>query len=327
MRSSLFYLVKPLVPRPLQLALRRRRVRRLLPHVAGMWPIDLAAGTPPLGWRGWPDNKKFALVLTHDVDTQKGHDASISLMRLEKNAEFVSSFNFVPERYVVSPEVQHLLRNNGFEIGVHGLKHDGKLFNSKMSFDRQAIKINGYLKKWGAVGFRAPSMIRNLEWIKSLNIEYDASTFDTDPFEPQPEGMGTIFPFWVEGGMGKKGYVELPYTLCQDFTLFILLRDKNISVWRKKLDWIAEKGGMAIINTHPDYMNFGNGPCGPEEYPAANYGDFLGYVRQKYAGEFWHVLPKDLARFWRHRPWRTGSAKVFATAGYAIQSTSTSIAG
>jgi hypothetical protein len=23
------------------------------------------------------------------------------------------------------------------------------------------------------------------------------STFDTDPFEPQPDGMGTIFPFWV----------------------------------------------------------------------------------------------------------------------------------
>ena len=30
-----------------------------------------------------------------------------------------------------------------------------------------------------------------------LNIAYDASTFDTDPFEPQPDGVNTIFPFWV----------------------------------------------------------------------------------------------------------------------------------
>ena len=40
-------------------------------------------------------------------------------------------------------------------------------------------------------------MLHNLVWLRDLDILYDASTFDTDPFEPQPEGMETIFPFWV----------------------------------------------------------------------------------------------------------------------------------
>ena len=37
-----------------------------------IWPIDKNAGKPPEGWTGWPDGKKFALVLTHDVETAEG---------------------------------------------------------------------------------------------------------------------------------------------------------------------------------------------------------------------------------------------------------------
>jgi peptidoglycan/xylan/chitin deacetylase (PgdA/CDA1 family) len=302
MNINLYYLVKPFVPRYVQLFLRRNIIRKKLHRFSSIWPIDYNAGAPPAGWKGWPGNKKFALVLTHDVDTQKGHDTCLSLMNIEKEAGFVSSFNFVPERYDIAFEVLDAIFENGFEIGVHGLKHDGTLFSSRSVFNAQAERINLYIKEWGAVGFRAPSMIRNLEWIKDLCIEYDASTFDTDPFEPQPEGAGTIFPFWVQGGNEKKGYVELPYTLCQDFSLYVLMQEKNISVWQKKLDWIAAQGGMALINTHPDYMNFSKHPCGDEEYPCAYYRDFLLYVKQRYAGEFWHVLPKDIARFWKHHP-------------------------
>jgi peptidoglycan/xylan/chitin deacetylase (PgdA/CDA1 family) len=302
MKKKLFYLLKPVIPRTVQLYLRRIIAKRKLSRVSDVWPIDARTATHPKRWNGWPGNKKFALVLTHDVDTHKGHDASLLLMNIEKKKGVISSFNFVPERYTVSPEVRKTISENGFEIGVHGLKHDGKLFSSKAVFDQSAVKINRYIKEWGAAGFRAPSMIRNLEWIKDLDIEYDASTFDTDPFEPQPEGVHTIFPFHIPSGSGKRGYVELPYTLCQDFSLFILLRQKNILMWTKKLDWIAEKGGMALINTHPDYMNFRDGSCDSEEYPAAYYSDFLDYVLSSYAGEFWLALPRDMARFWKHHP-------------------------
>lgn len=40
------------------------------------------------------------------------------------------------------------LREKGFEIGVHGLKHDGKLFLGKKN-SIVAGKINRYLKQFG----------------------------------------------------------------------------------------------------------------------------------------------------------------------------------
>ena len=143
-------------------------------------------------------------------------------------------------------------------------------------------------------------MQHNLEWILDLDILYDASTFDTDPFEPQSNGMRTIFPFWFgTKGRDGRGFVELPYTLPQDFTLCILLREVNIDVWKRKLDWIAEHGGMALINTHPDYMCLNNRNPGLEEYPVRYYIDFLEYAARRYGGQYWHVLPKEMAAYWK----------------------------
>src|SRR4030067_2756099 len=104
---------------------------------------------------------------------------------------FRSSFNFVPEYYDVPSELRALLETSGFEVGVHGLNHKGNMFSSRSKFESQVGRINEILKAWGSVGFRSPSMYHNLEWIRELDILYDTSTFDTDPFEPQPTGVGT----------------------------------------------------------------------------------------------------------------------------------------
>ncbi|MBW2661167.1 MAG: hypothetical protein JRD93_04060 [Deltaproteobacteria bacterium] len=295
---EIFYILKPVIPRRLQLFLRRQLVLKKRVSLVDIWPIDATAGKPKELFNEWPECNRFALVLTHDVDTEIGQKKCQDLMELEETLGFRSSFNFVAERYHVDPDLRQTLTGKGFEVGVHGLNHDGKLYKSWQIFQERALKINGYLKEWGAVGFRSPAMHHNLEWIHDLDIEYDASTFDTDPFEPQPDGVGTIFPFWVEGNNNQKGYVELPYTLPQDFTLFVLMREKNINIWKRKLDWIVEQGGVALLNTHPDYMKFGQGKMGLEEYPADYYGEFLEYVKGRYEGQYWHVLPKEMARFW-----------------------------
>jgi len=296
--NSFYYHLRPFIPRYLQIILRRQLAhikRRRFNHV---WPIDPDAGKPPADWPGWPEHKRFALVITHDVDTARGHEKCLQLAEIEKNLGFQSSFNFVPQRYDVSNELRDHLTNHGFEVAVHGLKHDGKLYRSKEVFQKRAIKINHYLRKWKSVGFRSPSMHFNSDWIHHLNIEYDASTFDTDPFEPQPDAVRTIFPFWVHGHSYQGGYVELPYTIPQDFTIFVLLREKNINIWKQKLDWIADSGGMVLLNSHPDYMNFGGKRLKIEEYPAEYYMEFLEYIKSRYEGQYWHVLPKDMARFW-----------------------------
>jgi peptidoglycan/xylan/chitin deacetylase (PgdA/CDA1 family) len=292
-----FYIIKPLIPRNIQLLLRRELIKRKHVQSRNIWPINEITSVKPNGWKGWPDGKKFALILTHDVELLGGQNKCTDLMNLEMDLGFRSSFDFVPERYKVSPVLRELLAANGFEICVHGLKHDGKLYQSREVFLDKAKGINRYLKEWNSVGFRSPSMHHNLEWLHDLNIEYDMSTFDTDPFEPQSDPIDTIFPFWVPRRETGSGYVEMPYTLPQDFTLYILMREKNINIWKRKLDWIAEKGGMALINVHPDYMNFGNGKNNSEEFPASFYRDFLEYVKNKYEGTYWHVLPKTMSEF------------------------------
>lgn len=295
---QIYYYLKPIIPRRLQLYLRRQVILRKRRQFEDVWPILENAGQPVNGWSEWPDHKQFALVLTHDVDTAIGHQRCYQLMDLEKNLGFRSAFNFVPERYSVSANLRITLIKHGFEVGVHGLNHDGKLFASKRTFEDRAAKINRYLKEWNASGFRSPAMHHNLDWIGDLDIEYDCSTFDTDPFEPQPDGVETIFPFWVQKHSSQRGYVELPYTLAQDFTLFVLMKEDTIDVWQKKIDWIAEKGGMALLNTHPDYMNFKGGKLGIQEYPVEYYQQILKYIKSKFDGSYWHALPRDVARFW-----------------------------
>ena len=311
-------------------------------------------------------------MLSHDVDTIHGYKDVLRVAQLEEKMDFRSCFNFVPERYGrVSLALLDQLRRRGFDVAVHGLKHDGKLFLSRCNFERQAPRINAYLKKWQTEGFTSPSMQRDLEWMAALNIDYSMSTFDTDPFEPQPDGVGTIFPFAVYKNCSEQSafrapqgpergrravssqrfgsrtqypepstqnpisssnsgnpsnstnpsnsvdstnsmdpsnsrnsrsfFVELPYTLPQDSTLFVILQEKTIGIWKRKLDWIAEKGGMALLNTHSDYMNCVNGRCGLEEYPIRLYKEFLQYVKDKYEGQYWHVLPKQMANFWREK--------------------------
>lgn len=296
--ADTYYTIKPLIPRKIQIGMRKRYASRQRRMHISRWPIDERASSPPPGWSGWPENKRFALVLTHDVETAAGQKKCVDLMKLEEWFGFKSSFNFVPERYAVSAELRHELVRRGFEVGVHGLKHDGKLYRSKEIFLERAAKINQYLREWQSVGFRSPAMHHNLDWIHNLNIEYDASTFDTDPFEPQSDGACTIFPYLVWKNYNRSGYVELPYTLVQDFSLFVLMKETSIDIWTKKLDWIADRGGMALLNVHPDYMKFGGGKLGLEEYPARFYADLLAYVKMKYEGEYWHCLPREMARFW-----------------------------
>ena len=296
--AKAYYLFKPLIPWHVRTALRRTMAIYKRRACSDVWPIDQKAGAAPEGWPGWPEGQRFAVVLTHDVERSEGLARVGDLMRLESAQGFRSLFNFVPEgEYRVPDGLRAELRRAGFEVGIHGLKHDGKLYSSHAEFSRRAARIQEYRRNWGVAGFRSPFMHHNLEWIHELGMEYDASTFDTDPFEPQPDAAGTIFPFWVSNGRGG-GYVELPYTLVQDFNMFVVLREKTIDIWKRKLDWVSERGGMVLINTHPDYMSFG-GRVKRDEYPASLYAEWLTYLREKYDGAFWHPLPREVARFYR----------------------------
>jgi len=54
---------------------------------------------------------------------------------------------------------------------------------------------------------------------------------------------------------------------------------------------------MALLNTHPDYMSFADNRPKKDEYPIEYYKEFLKYVKSAYESEYWHALPREVARF------------------------------
>ncbi len=290
-----FYSIKPLIPRFLQIYFRRKKAKRIK-NSFPKWPIDttledlkkrmlqnLNLERIPFIWF-WPEEKKFAFILTHDVETKEGLKNIDKICEIEKKFGFRSAFFFVAEKYPISEKLIQELKEQGFEIGIHGLRHDGKLFNSKKIFYERMKRIKEYVVKWDAKGFRSPSLIRNAEWIKQIPFEYDSSFPDTDPYGPQPGGCLSIFPFFIGN------IIELPVTLPQDHTLFVILKKDDISIWKEKIDWIVKMNGLALLIVHPDYFD-----KNIEKY----YIELLDYVSKK--EDYWHTLPSKVSYWWRCR--------------------------
>jgi len=296
-----YYVLKPFIPRFVQLAVRKRYTKIQEARTFPQWPIEPtvvemieatlrhAIENQPDKRVGrlsyWPDGKKAALVITHDVEWDSGLRAASRLVEVEKRHGFCSSWNIVPERYPIDWSIVDGLRKDGFEIGVHGLKHDGKLFNSHELFQERLVRIHEYAKKWGAVGFRSPATLRNVHWMPELRFEYDSSYTDTDPYEPQAGGCCTIWPFFI-GDL-----LEMPITMPQDHTLFEILGHDSVELWKNKANWIESNGGMILINVHPDYID--------SERRLKLYEEFL--VEMKAKTNIWNALPKDVARWWKDR--------------------------
>ena len=299
--KRLYYLFKPLLPRALTRSLRRYYSSASDDKPKNNWPIDsryvsfqwelmrqllVASGKEAISYKSfWPNKNQFALVLTHDVETAEGQAFVRRVADMEENLGFRSSFNFVLERYPLDFTLIEELKARGFEAGCHGLKHDGKLFSTKKEFIKRVATINKHLREYGMIGFRAPLTHRNPEWMQALEIEYDLSFFDTDPFEPIPGGVMSIWPFFI-------GYfVELPYTLVQDYTLTAVLGETSPRLWLEKVDFIEKYRGMALLNSHPDYLK--------TKRTWDVYHDFLICMKQRES--FWHALPREVAAWWRMR--------------------------
>jgi peptidoglycan/xylan/chitin deacetylase (PgdA/CDA1 family) len=205
------------------------------------------------------------------------------IIEIEQRHGFVSSWNFVAEWYPIPPGLFDHVRAAGCEIGLHGVKHDCKLFESRGSFEAELPAIHRYLNEWGASGFRSPATHRNAAWMPEIGALYDSSFPDTDPFEPQPGGCCSILPFFL-GDM-----VELPITLVQDHTLWEILGHDNIDLWTRKSEWIAANGGLVNLITHPDYL----------DTPARlrMYEEYLEFLAKQ--PDCWHALPREVAAWWR----------------------------
>lgn len=294
-----YYALKPLIPRSLQRAARRSFSRRQARTAFPRWPVEPAlhdfgdrlreriaavAGGPLPYLEPWPRGRSWALVLTHDVETAAGRDGIERLRAVESGLGLRSSWNFVPERYAVSDALVEHLRGAGCEVGIHGLRHDGRDLGPGRTFARRLPEMRRWADRWQAVGFRAPATQRYWERMPMLGFDYDSSYPDTDPYEPMSGGCCSWLPFFNDG------MVELPITMPQDHTIFAILQIGD-PVWHEKAALLKRRGGMALIDTHPDYML--------EDAPLRAYERLLGAYGQDSTA--WTVLPREVSDWWRRR--------------------------
>lgn len=300
--KRVYYQIKPLLPRSLTRIMRKAYSGAIEASFPLGWPVEeryalflwecmrqvlLLTGAKSLPFLNfWPEDYQTSFILTHDIETAEGQSYALKVADLEQEYSFLSSFNFIPERYPLDQNLIAELRNRGFEIGVHGLHHDGKLFFSKKVFDDRVARINRHLKDLKAVGFRTPLTHRNPQWMQSLELEYDLSFFDTDPYEPIAGGTMSLWPFRIGH------FQELPYTLPQDYTLVNILHAVDPGLWLEKTDFLQKYHGMALLNTHPDYLK------APENWEI--YEEFLKEMHAR-RSTFWHALPHQAAAWWQSR--------------------------
>ena len=300
-RMQAYYRIKNLIPAALRHRLNSAAIKMRGMRDFPRWPcesaltdywrdwlqISLRTLDASDGWHigFWPDGLKCCIVLTHDVEGPLGMSRMEEMADLEERYNFRSAWNLPLAQYSIDWNLIARLRKRGFEFGAHGLSHDGRLFRSEDDFSELAPKLQQLARAHGLKGFRAPSTLRRAEWIGRLSFDFDCSFSDSDPYEPQPGGTCSVFPFFLAN------LVELPYTMPQDHTLIHLLRRSPMQIWAPKARWIESLGGMILTLVHPDY-------CGSGRY----FEEYETLLKQ--LSEFqsaWRALPSEVAAWWRRR--------------------------
>ena len=295
-----YYRTRPFLPRQVQIWLRRRWARVQARSVFPRWPVETClhdffelmfaivagiAGEPVPRIAEWPDGHSWAVVLTHDVEQAEGFAAIAPVAELERARGLRSAWNLVPRRYEIDPGRVAELSADGFEVGVHGLYHDGRDLESLETWQERLPDVHTAAERWGAVGFRSAALHRDWDWMRLLRFDYDSSSPDTDPFEPMNGGCCTWLPFF------NGELVEMPVTLAQDHTLFVILGQQDETTWVQKAEFLRAQGGLAMLDTHPDYLI--------DERIFGAYSRFLDcFVDDPTA---WRALPREVSAWWRRR--------------------------
>ena len=300
-----YHFVRPLLPVAVRKRLQRIALKGWdqLPFPA--WPVachveDLleealrlvirshSTSAVPFIWF-WPDGHDACLILTHDVETAAGRDYCGPLMDVDESFGLRASFQLVPEkRYAVSQAFTETIRRRGFEVNVHGLCHDGRLFDSRQIFVERAPRINAYKHEFGAAGFRSPVMYRNVDWYDLLDFEYDMSVPNVAHLDPQPGGCCTVMPYFI----GR--ILELPLTMTQDYALFHILGDRTIELWKKQAATILDRHGLLSVLVHPDYVI-------SSRYMAVYRALLTFLVDLSQTRDIWRALPGEVNTWWRQR--------------------------
>jgi hypothetical protein len=300
-----YYWLRPAMGVGLRKYLQRLHSRRWRHAGFPRWPVDTsveqfqemllftlmkAQGVQrmPFIWF-WPRGAESCVVMTHDVEDQAGYEFCDELMDINDAHGIKASLQIVPEgRYRCNEATLEQVRERGFEINVQDLNHDGYLFADRAEFLRRAKKINEYGRAFGAKGFRAAVLYRNLEWMDALEFSYDMSVPNVAHLDPQHGGCCSVMPYFVGD------ILEIPVTTTQDYMLFHLIGDYSLELWKTQVAAIREKHGLITFLVHPDYII--------EPQARTTYHNLLKWLSELRKQEaLWFALPSEVDEWWRAR--------------------------
>jgi len=303
--ASAYYTVRPLLPVSVRKHLQRVHLKRWDQIPFPKWPVDRTVNElfellmmyelraqdvnrVPFIWF-WPDGAPSAAIMTHDVETTEGRDFCGTMMDIDDAYGIKSSFQVVPEkRYQVTHNYLDSITKRGFELAVQDLNHDGRLYKTREQFLERVVKINSYRRQWGAEGFRAGVLYRREEWFQDLDFSYDMSVPNVAHLDPQRGGCCTVMPYFIDN------LLELPVTTIQDYSLFHILQDYKIDLWKTQIELIMEKHGLLSFIVHPDYVI-----TAPERKVYEELLSHLSGLRRDRG--VWIAIPGEVNRWWRQR--------------------------
>ena len=215
----------------------------------------LAAGTPARLASPWPEGRRAAITLTHDVDTPwildpARRDLLDALLDAECSLGYRGAWYLTakPLRLARHAAALERIAECGHEIGSHGWNHDAKL--DYVSERRQSQRMQRVLDRFGdrrVSGIRTPWNCRSprLLDVLSRHFAYDSSVPNASAFYSYASNSGccSVFPY-----RHASGILEIPATLPPDTALD---PSERYQVLGQLVDRIVELGGVAVVTVHP----------------------------------------------------------------------------
>jgi peptidoglycan/xylan/chitin deacetylase (PgdA/CDA1 family) len=260
-------------------------VRRI--YLAARQSFDTTLEPAPF----WPEGKRWAVLLSHDIDSRSGLTLAPEQAAEEAQRGLASAWYVVGRRYALDGGALAELEAIGMELGLHGDTHDSTLaFVSPEAIAQRLDQCQHVVERYRMRGFRSPSMLRTAALYDVLRgrFAYDSSMPDTGLL-PSRNGCASVFPIEVQD------VLVVPLTLPPDGQLLSrgLGPDAIVAAWIAKAEWVRAVGGVAFHLTHPE-RGFSASPRMRETVRR-----FLDWVTDQ--GDAWHVLPADLAAAWQAR--------------------------
>jgi len=268
------------------------------------WPIDLSADV--IADLAGPDPARVSsptpVLLTHDIDSPEGLRNLVDMfLPIEEAVGARSASYIVPHAWPLEMELISEVVARGHEIGVHGYDHSARTPFASPDERRARLAAGHDLgRQFGAVGYRAPSLVRTQALLDDLALlyRYDSSIPTSGgPFPTANNGCATARP-WLIGNLW-----EIPLSLPRDGSLrFLGYSPSQITrMWLEIATLIARSGGVVNLLTHCERGFSGNRAM------LEAYRQFIGEMATDSRFEF--MLPRVLvqaldegSRQWSRKP-------------------------